>query len=311
MDGNLFALITGANKGIGFQIAALLLKRDYSNILITARNEKRGTQARDQLAKNFPSKKILFLQLDVTDPQSIQGAARTVREENIRLGAIIHNAGIWPPSAHLDQNLFGSAQDFKDTLAVNFYGVVAVSRAFIPHLATGGRIVMVGSGMGPSYVERCGAGPRATLTEMNVPFSSLESLCAEAIAVAEKLGPDDDAEQAFQAVGLSSSAYGLTKAAVTAFAMVLARERPDLKVSSCSPGMIETDMVRAIAEKKGKKAEDWGALPVEKGALCPVYLTMDPVPSPPGEAWFFGSDMQRSPLDRYRAPGSAPFCPQA
>ena len=46
---------------------------------------------------------------------------------------------------------------------------------------------------------------------------------------------------------------------------------------------------------------------LEQGAVCPVFLTIGDVPTPPGEAWFFGSDALRSPLDNYREPGSPPY----
>ena len=77
-------------------------------------------------------------------------------------------------------------------------------------------------------------------------------------------------------------------------------------INSCSPGFIETDLTRPYAEKQGKKLADFGALPVEKGAIAPVYLAMGDLKGDiPGyeSGWYFGSDAKRSPLHKTRNPG--------
>jgi carbonyl reductase 1 len=92
--------------------------------------------------------------------------------------------------------------------------------------------------------------------------------------------------------------YGFSKALVNAYAMHVAREHPDVTINACTPGMIDTDLSRAAAEKMGKTVEEFGAKPPEHGAVCPVYLMLDELPTPRGQAWFYGSDSLRSPMHK-------------
>lgn len=89
--------------------------------------------------------------------------------------------------------------------------------------------------------------------------------------------------------------------------MALARDNPVLKINSCSPGFIETDLTRSFATKMGKTPAEMRMTPVEAGAVAPLFLMTAKLPTPAGESWYWGSDAQRSPLDKYRSPGDPPF----
>uniref|UniRef100_A0A7S1FT16 Uncharacterized protein n=1 Tax=Corethron hystrix TaxID=216773 RepID=A0A7S1FT16_9STRA len=97
------------------------------------------------------------------------------------------------------------------------------------------------------------------------------------------------------------SAYGLSKACLNAYTALEARECPDLIVHSCSPGYILTDMTR-----------DWGSAtnPPDKGTRAPLHILLseDLIDRPGyGVGWYWGSDAKRSPIDKYRDPGSPEY----
>jgi len=139
------ALITGANKGIGFEVARQL-GREGITVLIAARNPQLGEAAEAKLRAEGAD--AHFVELDVTRSETITKAAERIRAQHGRLDILINNAGVvdkgdGPPSvADLDA--------VRRVLDVNFFGVLAVTQAMLPLVrnAPSGRIVMVSSGLG-------------------------------------------------------------------------------------------------------------------------------------------------------------------
>lgn len=143
-NGRKVALITGANKGIGLEIARQLGRQGVT-VLVGAREEGRGREA----AGGLQSQGIdaHFVQLDVTSQESIDRAARRVEEEFGRLDILVNNAGIFiedtPPS--------GLGMDvLRRTYETNFFGPVAIIKAMLSLLrkSPAGRIVNMSSGLG-------------------------------------------------------------------------------------------------------------------------------------------------------------------
>jgi NAD(P)-dependent dehydrogenase (short-subunit alcohol dehydrogenase family) len=131
------ALVTGANKGIGFHIARLLAAAGL-RVYATARDADRGRSALSEMSGD-----VRFVQLDVTDPDSIAAAAKQVGDLDI----LVNNAGILvgggnPAEVPLD--------DFRRTYETNVFGVLAVTNAFLPALRRSARprIVNISSGTG-------------------------------------------------------------------------------------------------------------------------------------------------------------------
>lgn len=137
------ALITGANKSIGFETARVLLKEGYY-VYIGSRNLENGTAAVNKLkAEGFVTTEAI--QLDVTDSKSVEAARIQIGKKTDVLDVLINNAGInggWPQSS-----LDASIDQFKDVFETNVYGVVRVTQAFIGLLqnAPQPRIVNVSS----------------------------------------------------------------------------------------------------------------------------------------------------------------------
>lgn len=132
-------LVTGANKGLGYETARRLLQAGHT-VLLGARDAVRGQRAADQLGATFIS-------LDVTDDASVAAAAELVRERYGCLDVLVNNAGIVGPRRPLGDI---TASEVFPTLDTNVLGVVRVTHAFLPLLrrAEHPRIVNVSSGTG-------------------------------------------------------------------------------------------------------------------------------------------------------------------
>ena len=139
------ALVTGANKGIGREVARRLAS-DGFKVWLGARDAERGLAAARALSAEGLD--VQWLPLDVTRDESVATAAKTVRAQDASLDVLVNNAGIalrydLPPSAQ-------RIADIEATYAVNVFGAVRVTQAFLPLLlaAPTARIVMVSSGSG-------------------------------------------------------------------------------------------------------------------------------------------------------------------
>jgi NAD(P)-dependent dehydrogenase (short-subunit alcohol dehydrogenase family) len=140
------ALITGANKSIGFESARQLLKAGYY-VYIGSRSLANGQQAVDELKKEGLTN-AAAIQLDVTDQDSVKNARLQIGTKTNVLDVLINNAGI---SGVLPQKALDSQVDnFKAVYDTNVYGVVRVTQAFIDLLEKSPepRIVMVSSSVG-------------------------------------------------------------------------------------------------------------------------------------------------------------------
>lgn len=145
MSKNTIALITGANKGIGFETARQLGQQGI-HVIIGARDTARGEEAVQKLAEM--DVEATFVQLDVTDEESIARAAQSVVETFGRLDILINNAGISGGNANTPSDI--SLAVMRTVYNINVFGVVAVTKAMLPLLrkSQAGRIVNVSSGLG-------------------------------------------------------------------------------------------------------------------------------------------------------------------
>ncbi|WP_129667062.1 SDR family oxidoreductase [Phytoactinopolyspora endophytica] len=135
------ALITGANKGLGFETARRLIK-DGHTVYVGARDIRRGSDAATELGARF-------VQLDVTDEDSVKAAAEHVRTESGRLDILVNNAGI-AGAAKLGRVGEVTGADMQTTFDTNVFGPVRVTRTFLPLLEASENpvVVNVSSGLG-------------------------------------------------------------------------------------------------------------------------------------------------------------------
>lgn len=164
------ALVTGANQGIGLQIARELAANGYT-VLVGSRNFERGEEAAKSIGADARA-----LQLDVTDQASIAAVAERIRIELGRLDLLVNNAAIshaGRPGRSLAEILqssrasVASLDEVRAVFETNVFGVIAVTQAILPLLreAPAGRIVNVTSGVGsltlnadPNFPYRSGFG---------------------------------------------------------------------------------------------------------------------------------------------------------
>jgi NAD(P)-dependent dehydrogenase (short-subunit alcohol dehydrogenase family) len=207
------ALITGANKGIGFETARQLGARGVT-VLAGARDEARGAEAERALrAGGAPAR---FVPLDVTDAKSVQEAAGWIEQEYGHLDILVNNAGIairgGPPSeTDLDA--------MREVYETNVFGVILVTNAMLPLLrrAPAARIVNVSSEVG-------------SITSLTDPASPLAQMPAGL------------------AYPSSKSALNM----ITAMYAKELRDTP-IKVNAANPGYTATDLnghsgFRSVAE---------------------------------------------------------------
>lgn len=269
-------LVTGANKGIGRAIVKAIVEAHADTfVYLGARDRGRGDEAKAAIG----SDRVAVVTLDVTSDASVKAAAAEIETDlgGEKLYGVVNNAGV----GH------GAGATRDDMVQANTLGLRRVCEAFLPLLAPkGGRIVNVTSASGPSFVSAASGDAKKLLLDPNVTWEELEAFLGHAAAS-------------------GSDAYGLSKAVANAYTVLLAREHPNLRINACTPGFIETDLTRGFSS--GKSREELAAMgmkPPEAGTVSPLFLLFG---EPAGNGRYYGSDAKRSPLDRYRSPGSPEY----
>jgi NAD(P)-dependent dehydrogenase (short-subunit alcohol dehydrogenase family) len=197
------ALITGANKGIGFQIARTLGKQGHT-VLVGARDTERGEQAATHLREEGLD--AHFLHLDVTDAAVVAAAAKRVEGKFGRLDALVNNAGIALADGDWNTSEL-TVETTRKVFETNVIGVVSVTNAFLPLLrkSEAGRIVNVSSEVG-SF---------GFMTDPEQPFAGMQ----------------------VGAYGASKSALNML---TVSYAIEL-KDTP-LKINAMTPGYTKTDL---------------------------------------------------------------------
>lgn len=205
------ALVTGANKGIGHQIARDLASHGFT-VLVGSRSLANGEAAAKTVGEDARA-----IQLDVTDPASIAAAAERIRTELGRLDVLVNNAGI-SNAGGADRSFdeiiasgkvsTGSLDEARAIFETNVFGVMAVTQAMLPLLreAPAARIVNVSSS----------AGSMTMNADPNFPYRGVFGV------------------------------YSASKAALNAVTLALSMdlEQTGIKVNAACPGYTATDLNR-------------------------------------------------------------------
>ncbi|MEU5692814.1 SDR family oxidoreductase [Actinosynnema sp. NPDC020468] len=176
------ALVTGANKGIGRQIAAQLAARGVT-VVLAARDDTRRAEAATALG-------VDSVRLDVTDPASARAAAEHVERRHGRLDVLVNNAGItggsFDPPSRIDVDV---ARRVFDT---NYFGVIAVTNAMLPLLrrSPAARIVNVSSSVGSFAATSTPGSALASLPPSVTYPTSKTALNALTVQYAKELAPE-------------------------------------------------------------------------------------------------------------------------
>lgn len=205
------ALVTGANKGIGFETAQQLAKAGV-HVIAAARNAEKGKAAVAKL--NAQGLDVTFLQLDVNKQSDIDAAYQYIQEKFGKLDILVNNAGIQIESKNWGENTTSHIPEtvLRETLDTNFFSIVSLTNKLLPLIrkSEAGRIVNLSSILG-------------SLQLHSDPQSPI--------------------------FGSKLFAYNTSKAALNSFTIHLAAELANtpIKVNSVHPGWVKTDMGTEIA----------------------------------------------------------------
>ena len=267
--GQKIALVTGGNKGIGFQVAKAL-GNPANNIktIIGCRNIELGNAAAESL--RTAGCDVIFKQLDISDASSIDKLTSSIVEEFGRLDILVNNAAI----AFKGSDPTPFEQQAAPTIGVNFFSTLHVTNAMLPLLrkSPSPRIVNVASMAGhlrilPSEEKK------ALISSPALKLRDLELLMHEFVT---------DVEGGTHAQkGWPNTCYGMSKLGLIALTKVLARDEPEIMINACCPGYCDTDMTGG----KGPRS-------AEHGARTPVMLALMPLDGVKPTGLFFSDEKE-------------------
>ncbi|XP_056174425.1 salutaridine reductase-like [Syzygium oleosum] len=276
------AVVTGANKGIGFEICKQLASNGVF-VVLTARDVNRGNEAIEKLASSGISN-VVFHPLDVVDGTSIHSLADFVKARFGKLDILVNNAGvagavmnkdlvltrdkITGPQAKSSKEFIEETYELAEKcLRTNYYGIKQVTAALLPLLqqSNSAKVVNVSSGLGQlQYI------PGENIKEQ---FNDIDSLTEEKVDGLVVRFLEDMKEDRLETGGwpIIVSSYIVSKATLNAYTRVLAQKYPGIAINAVHPGFVKTDL-----------NHNTGFLPVEEGARGPVMLALMPKEGPSG-----------------------------
>jgi NAD(P)-dependent dehydrogenase (short-subunit alcohol dehydrogenase family) len=234
------ALITGANRGIGFETARQLGQKGIK-ILLGARNEEKGLEAERKLKTEGLD--VEFIRLDVDDAKTHESAVKHIEETYGKLDILINNAGIYIDESENGAPVQASRTSldiFRKTFETNFFNIINLTQTLVPLVkkSDAGRIVFLSSGLG-------------SLTLHSDPNSPIYNW--------------------------KTPAYNISKTALNGYAVHLAYELRDtpVKVNAAHPGSVVTDMNangQIPVEEGAKTSVSLATLPAEGYTGKFIYL---------------------------------------
>eukprot|EP01087_Luapelamoeba_hula_P000155 TRINITY_DN10097_c0_g1_i1.p1 TRINITY_DN10097_c0_g1~~TRINITY_DN10097_c0_g1_i1.p1 ORF type:complete len:315 (-),score=37.13 TRINITY_DN10097_c0_g1_i1:44-934(-) len=260
--GGRVALVTGANRGIGACICLLLVQQCPGlTVLLSARDEDKGRQTISELG----SDRIVFLQMDICDPDSIQAAANHVRSRFGGLDILVNNAGI----AVADSKCVRATEMARCIIDTNYTGTLNVCKAFMPLLRNNARVVFMSSNRGALSLLRSET-LKVRFNDPSLTFEGVQALLDQYI---QAIRTGKEADEGWPAPENEfTSAYGVSKTAMNALCRIYARlegnnkDRKGVLINSCSPRWCRTDMGGPKATRSA-----------EEGAKTPVWLATLPL----------------------------------
>ncbi|CAF1238538.1 unnamed protein product [Adineta steineri] len=228
-------LVTGANKGIGFEVVKKLLKESSSSndtvILLGCRDLKRGQDAINQLGS--PSN-VHLLQLDTSSASSIAHATDEIKQKwGGKLDILINNAGIVAKDK--------TAETAREVFATNYYGIKIINEHLSPLIKENGRIVNVASEVGAWTLHDMSNDLQNKYKSSSLTTKQIDALVEEFVSGIESKRLDE--------LGYNTKfpylIYGVSKVALIALTQIEAREWSGAKnvlILSVCPGYCATDL---------------------------------------------------------------------
>ncbi|GFS37850.1 hypothetical protein Acr_00g0054350 [Actinidia rufa] len=256
-----YAVVTGANKGIGIETVRQLATVPGMTVILTARNERRGLEAAASLRDSHGLSNVIFHQLNVQDPNSVESLAEFIANQFGRLDILINNAGVsevivdedslralnldsasWlsGEAAHLVKDIIKTTNDqANECLNTNYYGCKRVTEALLPLLelsAFGANIVNLSSLRGELR--------RIPNEQVRKELGDIEALTEEKIDLILRRFLHDLKQGTLEANGWQKMlpVYSMSKATLNAYTRVLAKKYPKMRINCVHPGYVNTDI---------------------------------------------------------------------
>lgn len=245
------AVVTGSNKGIGFEVARKLCQQGIKTIL-ACRNADLGCEAASKLRnEGFEAE---FRQLDIGDKSSISQFAEQLQNDYPVIDILVNNAAIAFKAA--DPTPF--AKQARPTIFVNYFGTLWTTEALLPLIRKSEhpRIVNVASQVGHLNIIKSNE-LRQALTDNSLTYEELNRMMENFVSSVE--------EGSHLRHGWPNTCYGTSKCGVIALTKIMARAEPGIIVNACCPGYCATDM----SSHRGTKT-------AEEGARTPAMLALLP-----------------------------------
>ncbi|KAK9718124.1 short chain dehydrogenase [Popillia japonica] len=249
------AIVTGANKGIGYAVVKGLCKKFDGAVYLTSRSAAKGQEAVKELKKLGCNP--TFHQLDVNDQESVDKFKDHIKNTYGGVDILVNNAGVKYNGTPENYNSF--LTQAQDTIATNYFGLLRVSEAFIPLLRKDARIVNVSSSSG--HLSRLPSTDlRSKFSSNTLTVSQLADLVNQYLKAVKNRTIKED--------GWGETSYKVAKIAVSALTRVHQRyfntEKAEMNISvnSVHPGYVLTDL---------NSTGDWS---IDEGAKPILYLAV-------------------------------------
>ncbi|XP_072938268.1 carbonyl reductase [NADPH] 3-like [Epargyreus clarus] len=258
------AVVTGANKGIGYGIVRELCKRGVGTVYLTARDKTRGVKAVEDLKKEGYNP--TFFQLEVTDSDSVQAFAKHLKEKHGGIDILINNAAI------ITENFYKTTyEDSVRVINTNYHSLFIIQKYMFPILKDNARVVNVSSDCGhlsnlrnKYWIER--------LTKEDLKVDDVNDFVNWFLNSVKDVTLN---EEDFTEMPLL--AYKISKIALCALTRIQQNEiGRGISINSLHPGFVKTDMTKTAGE-----------LTLEEASQAPVYMVLDADQSLKGKyIWF-------------------------
>ncbi|GLJ39655.1 hypothetical protein SUGI_0810670 [Cryptomeria japonica] len=289
------AVVTGANKGIGFEIVRQLAENGLT-VILTARDATRGLSA-TKILHDQGLHNIVFHELDIEKPQSILDFARWIKDNYGGLDILVNNAAVFGTiedheaayralkDSQVYDHIFNNpvfAKAFKtnyelskNCIEINYYGTKRITEALLPLIRPEGRIVNVSSEAGLLRFLKNDS--------LRRQLSDISNVTEEFIDNMVEMFLDDMKKGEVEGKGwpIYSAPYSLSKIASNAYARLLAEkfsnseEGKRIYVNCVHPGVVQTDMNGHV-----------GNLNTSQGAESSVMVALSPPGGPSGQFYF-------------------------
>lgn len=249
------AIVTGANKGLGFAIVKGLCQKFDGKVYLTSRNEALGLEAVRKL--NEIGLKPEYHQLDVTNTNSVKDLADFIKTKHGGFDVLVNNAGIleW-------QQVYPTYEAAKRNIDTNYRSLLTIENFLFPLLRDGARVVNVSSACGHlsnlknAHWLKILKSPDLTVEQLNQFVDEyLESV---------RNGTFDKNDFADEG---KHAEHRVSKIALTALTKIEQRKYSNLSINAVHPGYVITDM-----------ANNGGEIEADEAAKVVLYLIMEASP---------------------------------